>query len=422
MTFRFGGLLSVSLLLLFCNYSVPTFAISTSISPEIIAPTVAATTHFRLQFDGSLRPPRNIKYPTISHRTAICAACIGMVRTYTNTKNICDQSNDGEMVVTPLAVGAMELPVSMETTLHHAEYGGLLMGLEWLIDFIIRKGENEKNMLRLTLTIEGDCRTVIDQLNGKSIPRKLETLHRQSESLLDQLSNMIILNTEIRHIPRAQNSISDSLCYNLNNVISTESWLSIIHRLEEAENQMEQQSTPSQVSESSLSLSEIFETATERTKHYLRPPLYEMIAKLAVKVEDYELLISIGEQLIEEASSTNAKSRNKKKTGGIVTSLKRTGVIYQIQGWEGLGKEKKVRFLERKHLRILFTDAENDTSVGSQSIHKLKSLCNFTEGKWDASIPNVWKPMLDKWFVSARCKQPNEAAEDKLSPVWVENS
>jgi hypothetical protein len=399
------------------------------------------------------------------------------------------------MTVTPLAIGAMELPVSIETTSQHAEYEGLLMGLEWLVEFISCQNMNEKNMFdedfsgdndgevgelpsqqrrqnaRLVLSIEGDCKTVIDQLTGRSIPRKLEFLHQRAESLLDKLGSMQIITTDsdmhsnaddqfeadYRHIPRSQNSISDSLCNNLMTIISAKSWMGSIDQLEEAENQiMEQRLSSSQFSIASSSLSEIFETVTRNTKYSLQVPLYEMVANLAVETEDYKLLVKIGERLIEEESSLNANFNtrprreggdqghgNSRTAGRTATLLKRVGINYQIRGWEGLGNEKKMRFLQRKYRILLSNDNgssnkdKNDDSLipliedvkcgqlsessksSNISNQMFKKLGDVTEGEWNVLIPDVWKPMLDKWFVSARYEGVNDVVDGKLSPVWV---
>jgi hypothetical protein len=494
-SFRFGRIVLMSSLL-FHHYAVSIFAMSAPSPPSPIQSVT--TTHFHIQFDGCLRPPRDSGFPTITHRMAVCAACIGKVHAcnYDNERDS-EFHNDHETTVTPLAVGAMELPVSTETTSQHAEYEGLLMGLEWLVEFISCQNRNEKNMFdedftgdddgeagkfpiqqreqhaRVFITIEGDCKTVIDQLTGKSIPRKLESLHQRAESLLDKLGSVHIITTdsgmhsnvddrfeaEYRHIPRNQNSISDSLCNNLMNIISAKSWMGSIDELEKAENQiMEQRLSSSQVSTASSSLSEIFETVTRNTKYSLRPPLYEMVANLAVKTEDYKLLVKIGERLIEEESSLNANTNtrprreggdrghvNSRTTGRIATSLKRAAVNYQIRGWEGLGNEKKIRFLQRKYRILLSNGNDSDTgknddfipliedekcdgrmghlSESTESSHisnqMLKNLGDVTEGQWNVLIPDVWKPMLDKWFVSARYERVNEIVEGKLSPVWV---
>jgi len=369
----------------------------------------------------------------------------------------------------------MELPVSVETTSQHAEYEGLLMGLEWLIEFLSCQDGNQEILFgedlcnedgrdgdefalrkpdqkgRALLTIEGDCKTVIDQLMGKSIPRKLESLHQRAERLLNKLGSMHLNNadsgvesnandqfqTKFRHIPRSQNPISDSLCNNLMKIISAKSWIGSIHQLEEAANQiMDTRPSSSQVPASSLPLSKVYETAIGTTRFSLRPPLYEMVANLAGKTENYKLLVNIGERIIDEDSSLDAyinirppqegeengcNDSSKSRARMTATSLKRRGIDYQIRGWKGMGKEKKVQFLKRKY-RILLSndDHESDEVINDElTSSTLKKLGDVTEVEWNSCIPLVWKPILDEWFVSARYQHLNERAEENLAPIWI---
>ena len=485
-------------------------AFDPSISAPLSPGRTTITTHLTIQFDGCLRPPRDPGFPTISHRIGVCAACIGEVRyAYKNTTNVGNHNNtskdiepqsefdsDFETTVTPLAVGAMEIPVAVETTSQHAEYEGLLMGLEWLVDVFSCQNGNQKKIVdsdftgdsnrfafpsqkhgqkeRVLITIEGDCKTVIDQLTGKSIPRKLQSLHDRAERFLKELRAMQIIAAtsavdsnedvdviiEFRHIPRSQNYITDSLCNNLMNILSAKSWAENIHQLAHAENQiMQQKLLSSQVPTESPPLSNILETVTRRTKYSLRPHLYKLVASLAFATKDYKVLVMIGEKIISEGSSLNANANflSQAKVGDqghykviaeqTATSLKRRGVQYQILGWEGLGKEKKKRFLKRKYRRLLHMDdgSERDTfhddlflelndgttsySRKTQPSESMKSrpaigkdfmeIGDISEGEWDSHIPDLWKPILDKWFLSARYEDTEEVGKGKFSPLWM---
>ena len=389
-----------------------------------ITTTTTAITHLTLQFDGCLRPPRDPGFPTISRRMIACAACIGVAH-----------NNE----ITPLAVGATSLPVTTESTSQHAEYEGLLMGLEWLVKFlscqnkdfplpqIILTDEDDIGSIALRrqpkqqqhrrrevrISIEGDCKTVTDQISGRSTPRKLESLYQRARCLLDQLIStdnnhyVVLVEPEYHHIPRSQNSISDSLCNNLMNIVTAKSWIESINQLEQAESQ----------TLSSASLSLLLEDVTRNTKYSLRPHLYEMLVNLALQKKngsDDEFLIEIGKLLVEE------ESQNHKQTI-------RRGVELQIQGWKGLKQDKKAHFLERKY-RILLSNpslsSNDDGSISSTLFADndpdvLRSLGDTIEGEWDIAIPDVWKPILDTWFNSAR----NEKAaweEEGGSPLWID--
>uniref|UniRef100_A0A7S4EGY1 RNase H type-1 domain-containing protein n=1 Tax=Pseudo-nitzschia australis TaxID=44445 RepID=A0A7S4EGY1_9STRA len=495
MCFYFCRLASVSSLLfeacLILLYTLAMTAAMTISAPSDVKtkptlPTIT-TTHIKLQFDGCLRPPRDPGFPTIPYRMAVCAACVGVVHDGNN--NIDNNNNNNwkdsginnercdndERTVRPLAVGSVALPVSTEITSQHAEYEGLLLGLEWLGKIFSSPNWNEEHISTENLTaididddidtnsdifstmqqkrhkalisIEGDCKTVIDQLSGKSIPRKLEPLHQRAQSLLDQLTSnnhgaiittdsgktkikcetgpesnastdtVVLFETEYCHIPRSQNSISDSLCNNLMNIIAAKSWKDNIQQLEEAEKDViGHELSPSCAFTTPRSLSNIIETASKTTKYSLRPPLYEKVANLAAGTKDYKLLVEIGERLAEEGSfnsKPNNNSRGRDSSNRSISS-KRKGINYQIRGQRGLGKEKNARFLERKHRILLSTDVGNeDTKKG---VEILKYLGDITEGDWDTVASDVWRPMVEKWFVSARFE-----AEDDLLPLWVDS-
>jgi ribonuclease HI len=406
------------------------FFILTVASPVQKKTTTTTTiTHLRLQFDGCLRPPRDHGFPTISHRRKVCAACIGVVH------------NNNE--ITPLAVGAISLPVTTESTSQHAEYEGLLMGLEWLVKFLScqnnffslpqisltdeddiidssglrrqpKQQQEQQHRREVRISIEGDCKTVTDQISGRSTPRKLESLYQRARYLLDKLIStennhyVVFVEPEYHHIPRSQNSISDSLCNNLMNIFTAKSWIDSINQLEEAEHQIL----------SSASISLLLEDVIRNTKYSLRPYLYEMLVNLALQnnnnnnnENNNEFLIEIGKRLVEE------ESQNHRQTI-------RRGVELQIQGWKGLKQDKKAHFLERKYRILLSNPSPNDddsiiTLFNDTSPEMLRSLGDTIEGEWDIAIPDVWKPILDTWFNSARNEKPAWEEEDG-SPLWID--
>ena len=427
----------MKLFVLFYAPWVSTFAMTITQNPlqEIIT-----TTHFHLQFDGCFRPPRDPGFQTIPHRTAVCAACIG-VAMHRKPKD----NNDDSTVIQPLAVGARQVPVSIEMTSQHAEYEGLLMGLEWLVKFLsnekARNTENQQRFLHLEetskiiLTIKGDCKTVIDQLTGKSNPRKLEDLHRRAQDLLQELQQIDHqFQLEISHIPRNENLISDGLCNNLMSILDATSWMNSLNQLEKAANQ-----TTLKQQQQSLSLSTVFESAVQTTKVSLRPVFYEIAANLAFETNNYALLIHIGEQMVEEESSLQGHDESN-STG---MSIRKTGVVCQLIGWERLKNVKKIKFLQRKY-RLLLQDYHGVTRSSSDETTKFPSwpkdencdkdshqqpsnqrsqdLGDVTEGEWDA-LPGVWKPILEEWFVSARHGEQEEEDDEEVtfsSPgVWV---
>ncbi len=456
---------------LFHAFLVHALALTSSVPQSL----EATTSRYHIRFDGCFRPPKDPGFPTISQRMAVCACCIGRVLP-NQTQSEPSQNDDNEMRIVPLAVGAREIAVSIETTSQHAEYEGLLMGLEWLVEFIASQrrkqladdssdGTEHSKMVaesspkqpteNIVLTIEGDCKTVIDQLNGTSNPRKLEALHRRAEAFLDELRTMSLdidskaylsFRAGFHHIPRSQNSVSDSLCNNWMSILGAKSWLDSIRELERFQNHVLQPEAVSSLDPSPLMLSETFDRIIQSTKFSLRLPLYELVANLALQTENYELLIHIGEQMLDEESFLKGPDNVDEvaRVSGITaTAIRTAGVSYQIKGWDGLGKPKKVKFLERKH-RVLFSKNDHDCKDYIETVGKtrrfvpwiededqalelpihqrLEKLGDVTHGEWDSVSPDVWKPMLDQWFVSARYESCKELEEDAFAPIWVTTS
>ena len=236
-----------------------------------------------LQFDGSLRPPRDSGYPTIPARMATCSSSINFcmdgsppsseavlsdpnvksnsaLPPLTNERNT-SSSKDGTISTEYSVdrsvhrqgqgsmaqfVGGRNLPVTMGMTSAHAEYEGLLLGLELLLDMQSPKSstyastliiEDRKNAIsklmnyEAHLIIQGDCKTVIDQLSGRSLPRKLRESHQAAQERINLLlQREVIIQTKYKdhdvnkefaigikdvqfhHIPRQQNVLCDAIC------------------------------------------------------------------------------------------------------------------------------------------------------------------------------------------------------------------
>jgi hypothetical protein len=99
-----------------------------------------------------------------------------------------------------------------------AKYEGLLLGLDWLCEKMpSRLRQKYKGAPSNILLIQGDYKSVIDQLSGKSLSRKLQVRHRQALKRLDRLQG-IGNKMEFEHILRSQNSVCDNLCANLTSI------------------------------------------------------------------------------------------------------------------------------------------------------------------------------------------------------------
>jgi ribonuclease HI len=161
-----------------------------------------------LNFDGSLVPPsvKSSRKPI-----ATCAAAIA--------------SDEGQT----LALGVKRIRNSVTSA--DVEYEGLILGIRWLVDHICR-GEFMYGS-DSTICIRGDCKTVIDQMNSKSFPRKQRLYYNEASDLIKYLRNDYEISFE--HVLRENNALCDASCSVLQNVLllhQIQKFTSDIQRLE----------------------------------------------------------------------------------------------------------------------------------------------------------------------------------------------
>jgi hypothetical protein len=201
-----------------------------------------------LRFDGSLCPPRDpmpgFTYPQDFFREkkpldggeklASCSATITI-----------SSPCDGDREEMPIAIGGRYLSFMPHMTSAIAEYEGLLLGLEWLersfsSAFIFNKTSDLKDLIKKEdkvqdskLIIRGDCRLVIDQLNSRSNPRKMESQYKTAMTRIECVQGLYaeyhrrtmcenlgtpdvsvtpVLKVCFEHVPREENYFCDALC------------------------------------------------------------------------------------------------------------------------------------------------------------------------------------------------------------------
>lgn len=152
-----------------------------------------------------------------------------------------------------LAIGGRYLPNAPGLTSADVEYDGLIFGLDWLVHAFFLEQENdpsisvtsERNSIMTQLgndghrlsgpkvVIRGDCKTVIDQLNSRSVPRKMEEKYIEAMDRIQSLKGMFAkyqqrtvrnnfgaadasisqdLKICFEHVPRENNYLCDALC------------------------------------------------------------------------------------------------------------------------------------------------------------------------------------------------------------------
>jgi ribonuclease HI len=290
-----------------------------------------------VQFDGSLRPPSDPGFSTASLCRIGTAAASCQFLDLNNRKEHC-KNNDNMLWMGGKVLDSNALDNSAE-----AEYGGLLLGLEKAVDIV----EQQRSLPSLTCTqiiVQGDCKTVIDQMREFSQPRKLEECYLRAQEILGMLDAPV----EFQHIPREENTLCDGLCTALRTQI-----------LEPNDWQMALASVHNNPSRALHDLVRCIPFSK-------RPHLYARLATLATEQGDHQRLVQVGEQMESEAKgiwSASVERHNAKK-------LLAWGVAMQLQGFQGLdtrrslkladAKERKNRFLLQDQKQFLEAAVDTD--------------------------------------------------------------
>lgn len=176
-----------------------------------------ATAAIVLRFDGSLRT-------NPSSGGAIAASCAAAVF-----------QNDDKTI---LAVGGRSLSTDVvpSITSGEAEYGGFLLGLEYISNALLQdqaddaigiehlwrqeiaRHDDVESTIAPTLVIRGDCKTVIDHCQGCAVPRKLRPKYdiamQQIECIQIHVRNALgtELQLSFQHVKRENNELCDAMC------------------------------------------------------------------------------------------------------------------------------------------------------------------------------------------------------------------
>jgi ribonuclease HI len=357
-----------------------------------------------LQFDGSYRPPRDPAFHTLESRIASCASIILIPEEAGCTKKTTLlHATDGHVRSLPFAVGGRSLPSEIGMTSAHVEYEGLLLGLEWLC-------EQEKLPLGDSsdetpiLIIQGDCKTVIDQLTGRSTPRKLRIPHERAMNRIEQLKRERGTEVRYEHIPRGKNSICDGVG---GTIMNMRAWMAMQDVWAELHNVGMTETPPkpsSSISSLGCILSKYFQSLPSLIRYSSRPRIYKKIATLSELSNDFETMRKVGEMLAGEAKLWPEPSANRYLA---------LGIRYQIRGLLGLRREKESSQMQRRH-RVLLerTYEETKEDDDNPAIMALKNCPSF-----EHSPPTEWKSLLEQWF-----EQGVELQWKDGTTLWVDSS
>lgn len=370
-----------------------------------------------LRFDGSWKHPRDPEFPTSSlGRMASCAACIIIPK----------EQPDGVHSIDDTAaalVGGRLLDVGLVRGSAEAEYEGVLLGLEGLLHLyrdhsdVNRSFSPSSAACSVVITIEGDCKTVIDQLQGSARPRKLEQYYNRAIDLIQQLP----FEFQYQHIPRADNVLCDRICARILEEQQFEAWESAYQELALI------YTNTTLVGEENLS-EDLLSSFLHRHvgpagKNYIplsqRPTLYRSIASTASRIRDFTTMVAVGNMLETEIRSVWSDVRT---TSPIITiqnneneapvcldqrfkdKLLIEAVVYQVVGLHNLGKQKQEVLTTRKNRYILEKYSEYAVTVKVALTDEASSapwLQRSGRAPAASKIPHTskdeWPPLVEHW-------------------------
>lgn len=249
-----------------------------------------------LQFDGSLRNPSDPGFPTSSlGRIAACAACITV-----DGGGDDGSSGDDALILDNgrrlSVLAGKSLNAGITTTSGEVEYEGLLFGLTQLNQYV---SDDERAHTGRSVLVQGDCRNVIDQMNGVARPRKLETYHEKCKCLV---TNMSKYQFEFQHIPRTDNTIADRFAYRLVFRQQQNALKQLIHDMEQYTNNprklMEDGRICSLKSDPILPefLAKHIGVSSESFIPFsIRPAIYHYVASFFFSVGDFQEILILGQ-------------------------------------------------------------------------------------------------------------------------------
>jgi ribonuclease HI len=273
-----------------------------------------------LYFDGSLRTPRDAGFPT--HRLGRMASCGAALYN--------DDDDDDNL----LTLGGKLLEIIPDMTSADVEYEGLLFGLNHCVNI----------SPDTSLIVRGDCKAIIDQLNGDSVPRKLRPKHELVLKLLERMQKV-----SFEHVPRDENKVCDAICAAITNIVEQRQLSTFRHELATLATQSTQQETTKNTPQHSLAdlVNRFVSSEKSLVRFSMRPVLYEEVASVADRLSDGMALEYIGKQLQLESKLWPVE-------GDMTRELMAArGISLHVQGLQLLGREKDSKWLLRKHRYLL---------------------------------------------------------------------
>lgn len=335
-----------------------------------------------LHFDGSFH-----KYSGV----ASCAAAIFL--------------DDGTTLV---GLGGSQIESSsLVTTSAEIEYEGLILGLRWLL---LLHSPHQSVKVMQSLTIRGDCLTIINQLRGTSRPRKLESKYKEASFLLQQLTvdHQTCHNPVIEWVPRSlpQQVITDWTASTL---------LSIIHDLEMQMLELPQD-LPNSEEELPTSLQPTLDIVTASTArkqiHSMRYHLllHNLICQ-AYSNNEYSIIIQIEQFLREEINHLSKRSTTTPARTKDTLRMLRRQAQKVTETMKNKSRKQQLKNNSLQHSPLLTNSRTNFTNTipGNMASRKQRE-------KEDLLVVAPWRSKLDQWKAKAQSVPSNILS---CNSVWL---
>ena len=305
----------------------------------------AATTAIVLRFDGSLR----VKHRQSSRGAAVAASCAAAVL-----------RNDDLSIC---ALGGRSLSTDVPgLTSGGAEYSGLILGLEYIQNRVEELWSQETS--GPTLSIRGDCKTVIDHCQGFAVPRKLRPQNTMTTDLIQSIERRVkeVLNQKLQVsfelVPREDNQLCDAMCKLIGNREEEQMVSNIESSIAEARAMAMRMSPTTKLPTSAKKRRKFRQSAfvypldlmSRADKSLISPEkrleLYKHTAAAILDSDDCVASLLLGEQL-------RSKSKEMSTFGHSKDDLPATALLFELDGLRKMNLQEDALALERKHRHIL---------------------------------------------------------------------
>eukprot|EP00977_Amphora_coffeiformis_P019891 scaffold7575_cov159-Amphora_coffeaeformis.AAC.6 len=348
-----------------------------------------------VQFDGSF------KVATVDGRTRMASAAATI--SYSHDDNQCEQI---------WYIGGKHPDTSRIKTSAEAEFEGLILGLEGLLAW----QESLAPFVDGGILVQGDCKTAIQQMQGRSRPRKLAHLCDHANELVQKIPWPL----QFEHCPREQNVLCDRLCFGL--LASKQAFVvdairsSLLYMLKEGANSEE--SLPDLHAKFLLPGKTLL-NGTSRLR------LFSILAKMAWLQRDYRFLMEIGVRIQKLADVLRSSSGNRPiSTTDDVTSLldlKIEGVMCEILSLNVLGKEDEALKIARRERAFLLRHGGGKDTIAHvlanpvpTAIFSLDHDINEWSREWKETPLDVDKVLIQ--YTSTTSISPSHGREDEDTP------